>query len=102
MGIGESLKEHWLRQGTKVRPGASEEQLCAFESRWGVRQDRQAFLVVQALGRGRAAYVGAEDTWAWRAGTGDDPHFRAFWVGLIRWLAKRDQEDRGGGSRQGR
>jgi len=33
----ESLKTYWLRQGVKLRPGVSEDELAAFEAHYNVR-----------------------------------------------------------------
>lgn len=35
--IGESLKHFWLQQGIKLKPGASEIELFAFENKYDVR-----------------------------------------------------------------
>lgn len=45
-----------------------------------------AFLVTQSIDKGRAAYVGPE-TWRWRAGTGDQPHFAPFWSAVLKYAA---------------
>jgi biopolymer transport protein ExbD len=54
-----------------------------------VSSNRGAFLAVQAVGKGRALYVGATDTWRWREGTGDKPHFSAFWLAVLKNAANR-------------
>lgn len=38
--IGERLKAYWSSQGLEIRPGVSEDQLKAFESRYNVRLPR--------------------------------------------------------------
>ena len=35
--VGEALRKFWTRQGVRLRPGASEEEMAAFEARYGVR-----------------------------------------------------------------
>ena len=35
--IGESLRKFWLRQGVKLNPGSSEDELAAFEAKYRVR-----------------------------------------------------------------
>jgi len=54
-----------------------------------VTSNRGAFLAVQPVGKGRAMYVGATDTWRWREGTGDKPHFAAFWLATLKAAANR-------------
>ncbi len=54
-----------------------------------VSSNRGAFLVAQPVGKGRALYVGATDTWRWREGTGDQPHFGAFWLAVLKNAANR-------------
>ena len=50
--LGELVKEHWLRQGIKLRRGASEVEIDAFEARFNVRlpEDmRECFAVVNGF-----------------------------------------------------
>ncbi len=58
------------------------------ESRWGGREERNGFLVTQTIGKGRVLYVGAGDTWQWRAGSGDEPRFGPFWRAVCAWAAR--------------
>jgi len=54
--VGEGLREYWLARGLTIRPGSSEEQLLAFESRYGVRLPpdmRDYFAVVDGLDEGQ-------------------------------------------------
>lgn len=44
------------------------------------------FLVAQSLDKGKTLFVGA-DTWRWRAGTGDQPHFAPFWTAVLKHAA---------------
>lgn len=54
-----------------------------------VASNRGAFLATQTVGKGRAAYVGAVDTWRWREGTGDKPHFASFWLAILKSVTNR-------------
>jgi hypothetical protein len=47
----------------------------------------QPLLVVQPVGAGRAAWLGFNETWRWRAA--DEPQFNAFWLRTLHWLAHR-------------
>jgi cell wall assembly regulator SMI1 len=35
--VGESLRKFWLRQGVRLNPAASEDELAAFEAKYHVR-----------------------------------------------------------------
>jgi biopolymer transport protein ExbD len=48
-----------------------------------------ALLVTQEVSKGRAAYVGAANTWTLREGVGDQPHFAPFWTKVLKWAAGR-------------
>ncbi|HEX7295343.1 MAG TPA: SMI1/KNR4 family protein [Pyrinomonadaceae bacterium] len=45
-GIGRARQQRWLSQGIKLRPGASEEELAAFETKHSVRlpEDMREYL----------------------------------------------------------
>lgn len=50
--VGELVKQHWLRQGIKLRRGASEGELAAFESKYNVclpEDMRECFSVVNGF-----------------------------------------------------
>jgi SMI1 / KNR4 family (SUKH-1) len=46
LAIAETLKQFWLRQGIKLRPGATEEELTAFKAKYKIRlpQDLREYL----------------------------------------------------------
>ena len=46
--VGEVVKKHWLRQGVKLRQGASESELADFESKHGISlpEDMREFFAI--------------------------------------------------------
>jgi len=48
-------------------------------------------LAVQTVGAGRAAYLGFNGTWRWRATA--EPYFNRFWVQLVRYLAHARRQE---------
>jgi biopolymer transport protein ExbD/TolR len=49
----------------------------------------QGLLVTAAAGKGRAAFVGASNTFALREETGDRPLYAPFWTNVLKWAAGR-------------
>jgi biopolymer transport protein ExbD len=86
---GELLKSlKWDQMSGQLRSGFAVEKLHE-GSTVQVESGAGPFVVTRAVGKGRSAYVGSDDTWRWRFQTGDEPHFAPFWLSVVRWTATR-------------
>jgi len=49
---------------------------------------RIPLFVTARYGEGRVFFAATDETWRWRFGTGDQPHFLPFWRGVIEWVRR--------------